>query len=379
MAVKKLHALALLLFANLGLLSSQALAEETKPDENPVKINGFVDTYYSLNLNMPGSRSNQLRNFDIYSNQFGLNAAQLSIQKDGPVGFKTKLLFGSTADFIQTIDGKVDEISKNIQEAYGSVAIPINGNDLMFNVGKFATHMGSEVIETNANWNYSRSNLFAWAIPYTHTGIRANYSLNKYIGFHAAVVNGWNRIVDNNDMKTFCGQVMITPMDGLTLYENVIGGPEQADNNNDWRFVSDTILNWQIMPSWAVNLNFDYGMETVNKANNTWMGFSGMTRYAITDNTAVALRGEWFNDPDGLQTGTKQQLTEGTLTLEYRPIEHLILRAEGRYDQSTAKVFDSAPNITTTTKDAAGKDQTVTSPTKVLNQTTFLVGAVFEF
>ena len=32
---------------------------------------------------------------------------------------------------------------------------------------------GAEVIETHSNWNYSRSLLFAWAIPYYHMGLRA--------------------------------------------------------------------------------------------------------------------------------------------------------------------------------------------------------------
>src|ERR1035438_296348 len=36
------------------------------------------------------------------------------------------------------------------------------------------TSAGAEVIETNQNWNYSRSLLFAWAIPYYHFGLRAS-------------------------------------------------------------------------------------------------------------------------------------------------------------------------------------------------------------
>ena len=36
--------------------------------------------------------------------------------------------------------------------------------------GKFVTSAGAEVIESKDNWNYSRSLLFAYAIPYWHFG-----------------------------------------------------------------------------------------------------------------------------------------------------------------------------------------------------------------
>jgi hypothetical protein len=35
-------------------------------------------------------------------------------------------------------------------------------------------------------------------------------------------------------------------------------------------------------------------------------------------------------------------MEEGTLTFEHRPHEWLILKLEGRYDRSTARVFTSA-------------------------------------
>ena len=34
------------------------------------------------------------------------------------------------------------------------------------------------MIETNQNWNYTRSLLFYYAIPYYHFGVRAKYTFN---------------------------------------------------------------------------------------------------------------------------------------------------------------------------------------------------------
>jgi len=41
---------------------------------------------------------------------------------------------------------------------------------------------GAEVIESNANWNYSRSLLFSWAIPYYHMGFRATETKGHFTG-----------------------------------------------------------------------------------------------------------------------------------------------------------------------------------------------------
>jgi hypothetical protein len=48
---------------------------------------------------------------------------------------------------------------------------------------------------------------------------------------------------------------------------------------------------------------------------------------------------ERFSDPDNGISGTPQRLIGGTLTFEYRPVENLIVKFEGRRDRSTASVF----------------------------------------
>ncbi|HET6982267.1 MAG TPA: outer membrane beta-barrel protein, partial [Myxococcaceae bacterium] len=57
---------------------------------------------------------------------------------------------------------------------------------------------------------------------------------------------------------------------------------------------------------------------------------------------AGTIRGEYYRDSDGFITGIAQTLAEGTLTVEYRPWDLLILKLEGRYDHSTASVFNTS-------------------------------------
>lgn len=97
-----------------------------------------------------------------------------------PVGFHLEIGVGPTADLIHTIDGQVDQSFKYIYQGYGTAVLPI-GDGVTVDTGMFVTHLAAEVIETNGNWNYSRSLLFAWAIPYFHALVRCSYPVTSRV------------------------------------------------------------------------------------------------------------------------------------------------------------------------------------------------------
>ena len=57
------------------------------------------------------------------------------------------------------------------------------------------------MIEANSNWNYSHGLLFSWAIPYHHFGLRTTTPVTKVWTVGVQVVNAWNTVWGNNDMK----------------------------------------------------------------------------------------------------------------------------------------------------------------------------------
>ena len=98
-----------------------------------------------------------------------------------------------------------------LKEAYLSYMAPI-GKGLQFDFGKFVTPAGAEVIETNANVNYSRGLLFNYAIPFYHFGGRAKYAFNDKVALTGYLVNGWNDIVhDSNPMNNSINGVPQSP------------------------------------------------------------------------------------------------------------------------------------------------------------------------
>ena len=91
--------------------------------------------------------------------------------------------------------------------------------------------------------------------------------------------------------------------------------------------------------------NFDYGHDRVSPGLGVpssavwWSGIAGYIKYAFNDKWTFATRGEWFKDHNGFSTGTAQDASEFTLTLQRMLASKLMTRLEFRRDMSNQDVF----------------------------------------
>jgi hypothetical protein len=337
-----------------------------------IEVSGFVDIYYTYNFNTPlrpcatsGGVAifNCLRNFDVAHNSFSLNLAEVALEKKptghSRGGFRLDLDYGPAASIVHAAEPGGTAVYQNIQQAYVSYLAPV-GTGLQFDVGKFVSPLGNEVIETKDNWNYSRSLLFTLAVPYYHMGLRAAYSPNNKVTLAGYLVNGWNNVVDNNTGKTVGGSITFKPVPAVTVSETYIGGPEQTNDNTDWRHVADTIASVTVNKHVTLAANYDYGQDSVMGKTLRWQGIAGYVRYQPIEWFALTPRAEYYNDKDGVSTGTRQRLKETTVTLELKK-DGVITRFEYRRDYSDVPFF--LKNISETT----------------MNQDTFTIGFVYAF
>ena len=347
---------------------------EEKASEPPeLELNGSFDAYSGVNFARPDSNVNKLRAFDTQDGGFALNYAELVLARNkGPVGFRLDAGFGAASDALFAVDnasvsmdaGTVDTARalSHIQQAY------VTGHlgRLTLDLGKFVTQHGYEVIETKDNWNYSRSILFTWAIPFLHTGLRATYPVNDKLSVMGCWVNGWNaNIEDGNKMTSVGLQAIYKPIAPVSLVVNYMGGREHAVGVGEltMRHLVDVSATYSINDKASVAVNGDYGHDAAN-GGVSWAGVAGYGRYQILPWLATAGRLEYFSDPDGFMTTVQQKLVEGTATVEVSgkigPTA-VLGRLEYRHDHSDAPFFDA------------------TMPTMKTNQDTVLVGAVAAF
>lgn len=342
-----------------------------------VQLRGFVDVGYTYNFGRPDNKLNgntggalpypatvtapyslpgSIRAFDRESNAFSLQNAQLVLEKVATdksiAGFKVELTTGKDADGISS-NGSGTGDNFDVQEGYAQVLLPV-GRGLNVIAGKFATLAGAEVIESKDNMNYSRSLNFLFSIPFTHTGIRATYSLMDTLDVTLGFNNGWDQLVDSNDSKTVEFSTTYKATEQIKVVGNLYYGSEKATTGRsvtsgvgtpgDKRFLVDVVATGTF-DKLTVALNWDYGTEqdVITTATGTdeakWTGMAGYIKYQLSDLYAPSLRIEYFRDADGYRTGTKQTLKEVTLTNQFDLNSNLIFRLELRIDKSNEDIF----------------------------------------
>jgi hypothetical protein len=313
----------------------------------PMDISGLIDGYYSYNGNRPSStangQANDLYNFNDKTDQFNLSEARLTLNHDpDPVGAHVDLFYGRTNTLVNA--GSHDQ-GDYIEQAFLSLKPPkAKGFELDF--GKFVTSAGAEVIESKDNWNYSRSVLFAWAIPYFHFGARASMPVSKVDTIGLQVVNGWNNVTSNNGGVTLgLTNALVKPK--YTWNLNYYTGPSNTDTQNGYRNLVDTTLLLTPNAKFNAYINYDYGQNRDgitsaglgDKNLNHWQGVAFAARGQVTGISALAGRFEFFHDMNGFSTGTAQELKEFTGTYEYKWLEGLETRVEYRRDWSDKNFF----------------------------------------
>lgn len=349
-------ALCVQVFCVQGWAQSTSTQQSAPPPDNAftsssvraggIDFSGFVDGYYSFNNNHPKAGYNQLYDFDDRTDQWDLNLAKLTLNRDpGPVGFRVDVGFGRAFE-IEKTPHPDPEFYRFIEQSYISLK-PKSWKGVEADFGEFTTWAGAEVIESMNDWNYSRSLLFAWAEPFYHFGARVNLPIGGNWSVGAQVVNGWNTIVNDygNNMKTVGLTAALTRK--KYTWTNVFytgqeftGVNSLNQNINRNRNLYDTVL--LLTPNDKINayINFDYGHQSLLGGSARWTGIAGAVHFQVTKRVAFTPRIEWFDDPDGFETGTAQNVHEVTITGECKVIDGFLARLEYRHDGSNVDFFE---------------------------------------
>ncbi|MFZ5558227.1 MAG: outer membrane beta-barrel protein [Pseudomonadota bacterium] len=344
-----------------------------------IDFNGYIDATYT-NLSGKGVFTSGVANrvFDVERNSFNLQQVGLVVSKlprEG-LGGLVNATFGKDADVVAAYDtnpnngtGTGTKDNFDVTQAY----VHYGFKPFMLIAGKYVTLSGAEVINSTANVNVSRSILFGYAIPFSHTGVRAIVPVNDSFSFIAGVNNGWDDLKDTNSQKTLELSASLTPNKSFSLAAQGYFGKEQVagplDPAGGQRNLIDVVATINATEKLTFVLNADYGTQknftslvdgSIIKAE--WQGIAGYANYQFHDQWRVSLRGEYFDDNDGYRTGVIQKWKEATLTLAYLPYKNVEFRAEARRDWSDVPSFVKSDGVSTSD-----------------TQTSFAAQAIFKF
>jgi hypothetical protein len=338
-------------------------------------INAMLDTYYEYNANDPIGRVNYLRAYDVSSNSFSLNQADLVLESAPDMGsgkrygMRLDLQFGQATETLQgSLANELrPEIWRNIFQAYGTYEFPINGESLELDFGKWASSLGFEGNYTKDQINYSRSLWFDY-LPFYHSGLRASYKVDDLLTLDYWITNGTQQTEAFNNFKDQMYGFVLQPIPAVVWTFNYYLGQEHPDivfvsnpgpgdaglptqqgmpfepiaNAPTGRLrIFDTYVTWQANQALSFAAESDLVFErlyTYSAVART-QGGAVYGRYQLTPRIAVAVRGEYMEDRGGLFSGVPQFLKEGTLTTEYRFTDGFLVRAELRRDASNRAFF----------------------------------------
>jgi hypothetical protein len=316
---------------------------------------GWVEAHLSTS---PGLESDERwgRVFDVEAEGFYVRQAYLALERlPDPerccvdVGGKVAVLWGTDARFLHPrglLDDQEGREQFDLLEAKLLARFPV-AHGLTVSLGKCTTPLGFEVIEAPNNLLPSRSFLFGWAIPFTHTGMIATLEASERVKLTYGLVLGWDVWDDPNDAMTHIGGVSWTSATGTdTVVVNGILGPEREGDERHLRGVVDATWTHSFCEGlWTTAINADLGVEDAaapDGADARWGGVAGYVTRKFTDRLSATARVEWFRDEDGTRLGEKASLSGVTLGVDWRParcLPNLRLRPEVRWDHS----FDGDP------------------------------------
>ena len=336
-------------------------------------VNFTIDGYYGYNFNSPIGRVNLLRAYDVSSNSFSLNQADV-ILENAPdpangkrFGARLDLQFGQATETLQgnPVNEPRPSIYQNIFQAYGTYVAPI-GNGLTIDFGKWSSSIGIEGNYTKDQINYSRSFWFNY-LPFYHMGVRTSYKVNDKLAVNYWVTNGTNQTEAFNSFKDELFGFNLQPSKTVSWTVNYYfgqehpdveyfpggGAPSNAPEQQGVPFepirpalkgrlhIFDSYVTWQTSPKLTLAMDADWVIERAspNSSPGETAGGAAYARYQFTPKIALGARGEYLNDRNGLFSNMPQSLKEGTLTGEYKFGEGFLVRLEWRRDLSNHNYF----------------------------------------
>jgi hypothetical protein len=310
-----------------------------------LNITGSVDAYYRYNFHN-AKDSGYLNNYTSFTNSqnsFELGMASVKAEyTSGKVTGVVDLGFGRRADEF-SYNEKGTGLATAIKQAYISVAA---SDKLKFTMGKWATHVGYELVDAYLNRNYSMSYMFSYG-PFFHTGLKAEYTAGNF-GFMLGVANPTDNVTASFAKKMVLGQISASGSDGkIKAYLNYQGGKDMGENTINQ---VDLVVTGTLSDKFSVGYNGTVqSIKPDGKSSgDSWWGSAVYLNVDPSKAFGVTLRGEYFDDKKAVSglavaSGVGTSVFAATLSGNIR-IDNLTIIPEFRLDNSKEAIFAKNPN-----------------------------------
>jgi len=312
----------ILFLSMLSFLVVHAQNDSTKASSTVYTV--YVDGYYKSDF--AGYKENNKTSFTNSNGSLQLGMVSLKVDKS----FSDK--FTGTLDL--GVGKRAQEFSYNdkglatvFKQAFVSYAI---SPKVKLSAGKWATHVGYELLDAYANRNYSMSYGFSYG-PFFHTGIKADISL----GGKTAMMIGFAQPTDFVSSSS-PDKVIIAQFSSASANDQLKGYLNFQGANGKSQF--DLVLNGVVSPTFAIN----YDGTIATNAGKSWSSNALYVNYDPIAKVGFTLRSEYFNDVNSV-VGVGTSIFQNTLSANVH-FNKLTIIPEIRFDNAQDKVFFNKNN-----------------------------------
>ncbi|MEN9686380.1 MAG: hypothetical protein RLZZ28_2166 [Bacteroidota bacterium] len=323
-------------------------AQQDSTKKSITTIIGSVDAYYRYNFENPPGKTNNLTAFTNSKNSFELGMASIRLDHSYKrVSATVDLGFGKRAQEFSYND--VGTTLSAVKQAYIGFAV---SDKVKISMGKWATHVGYELMDAYANRNYSMGYAFSYG-PFFHTGIKADISLGGKTSLMVGVADPTDYVSAPNDIRVAIAQISTASKnDKIKAYLNFQG----ASGLSQFDLVLTALLNEQF----NVVYNGTILSSTIGTDKSSWNSNVLYLNYDPVKSFGLTLRGEYFSDRKLTPVTGTGNIFAATLSGNLR-IDNLTIIPELRLDNANTAIF---------TKSDGGA---------IKNTSTFLLAAVYKF
>ena len=326
-----------LVFASVVLFGAiDATADST--DAPAISFHGAISTYYSYSINQPPENQRVFNTQPARSGTIAIDLAVLGAQwSTDRVTIRTAFQAGTWAD-ANYVDA--DRGWRYIRE----VSAVFNIDSTWFlAAGLFPSHIGHESSINSENMLLSRSLTAEWT-PYFVTGAGVIYQPSSDVSIVAYVLNGWQKVVDNNDELSFGTKLEWQVSSNSTLSWNTyFGNDENRGDPARYRVHNNFWYDHQFSDAVRLVLLGDVSLLRRAPGGEFDLAAYGAVKSAwrITDLLRVGGRIEYLNDPNNAMVliDTPFDTFGASLGLDVIPYDHIMLRFEARGYQSTEALY----------------------------------------
>lgn len=319
--------------------SSAPAVDETK--QGPV-ITGSIDAYYRYSFSNPKTSLNNFTSFTNTHNSFALGMA--SIKADHSFGKASGTLdlgFGPRAEEFSYGDPGHATLFA-VKQAFVSYAV---SNKFKLTLGKWATHVGYELVDAYLNRNYSMSYMFSYG-PFSHTGIKADIAVGKKSNFMIGIANPTDMVAVTTARKYALGQFSTaTADDKLKAYVNYVGTFGGSFNSNQF----DVVLIGTLSDMFSIGYNGTVqSVKQKGATKNSWWGSAVYLNYDPVSSFGMTLRAEYFDNEEGVVAAPGTKIFDISLSPNIK-IGNLVIIPELRVDAGKAAIFKKNDGTNTKT------------------------------